>query len=60
MSKIALLRTGGLLSRYGIRVYTSTPVIRVERNGVELVRPPLERFFIEADTVVLAAGGYPT
>ncbi|MEM0014764.1 MAG: FAD-dependent oxidoreductase [Zestosphaera sp.] len=56
VSKIALLRTGGLLSRYGIRVYTSTPVIRVERNGVEVVRPPLERFFIEADTVVLAAG----
>jgi 2,4-dienoyl-CoA reductase-like NADH-dependent reductase (Old Yellow Enzyme family)/thioredoxin reductase len=56
VSRIALLRPGGLLSRYGIRVYTSATVTRIEKRGVEVVRPPLERFFIDAESVVLAVG----
>ncbi|MEM4832053.1 MAG: FAD-dependent oxidoreductase [Sulfolobales archaeon] len=59
VSRIALLRPGGILSKYKIKVVTSTTVIKIEKRGVEVVKPPLEREFIEADTVVLAVGRTP-
>lgn len=59
VSKIALVRPGGLLEKYGIKVYTGLTVLRIEKNGVEALKPPLERAFIEADTVVLAVGREP-
>lgn len=59
ISKIALMKLGGLFERYGIKVLTSTIVIRIERNGVEVIRPPLERIFLKADTIILAVGREP-
>jgi len=56
ISKLALLKPNGLLSKYGVKVLTSTSVIRVEEGGVEVLKPPLERSFIKADGVVLAVG----
>lgn len=55
-ARFALLRPGGLLERYGVRVLTSVTVVGIGGGGVEAVRPPLERLLIEADTVVLAVG----
>ncbi|MEM0001801.1 MAG: hypothetical protein QW816_04760 [Desulfurococcaceae archaeon] len=56
ISKTSLVKPGGLFEKYGIKVLTSTTVVRIEKNGVEVLKPPLERLFIEADTVVLAVG----
>jgi 2,4-dienoyl-CoA reductase-like NADH-dependent reductase (Old Yellow Enzyme family)/thioredoxin reductase len=56
VSKIALLRPGGLLETHKVKVVTSATVVEIRRNGVEVVIPPLERRLIEADTVVLAVG----
>lgn len=56
VSKIALLRPGGILSKYNIKVFTCATVLRIEKSGVEVIKPPLERMFIEADSVVLAVG----
>ncbi|MEM1810143.1 MAG: FAD-dependent oxidoreductase [Thermofilaceae archaeon] len=59
ISQIALLKPGGLLARHGICVICNATVIEVKKNGVEVVIPPLERRFIEADSVVLAVGRQP-
>ena len=56
ISRIALLRPGGLLEKHKVRAITNATVIEIKRNGVEVLIPPLERRFIEADTVVLAVG----
>jgi len=56
ISRLALLKPNGLLSKYNVKVLTSTYVIRVEEGGVEVLKLPLERSFIEADDVVLAVG----
>jgi len=59
ISRIALVRPGGLLEKHKVKVLTNAVVVEVRRNGVEVVIPPLERRFIEADTVVLAVGRSP-
>lgn len=56
ISKIALLRPGGLLWRHKVKVLTNATVVEIKKDGVEVVIPPLERKFIKADTVVLAVG----
>lgn len=59
VSQIALLKPDGLLARHGICVVCNATVIGVQKNGAEVVIPPLERRFIEADSVVLAVGRQP-
>jgi len=56
VSKIALLRPGGVLWKHRVKVLTNTTVVEVKKDGVDVLIPPLERKFIKADTVVLAAG----
>jgi len=56
ISRLTLLKPNGLLSKYNVKVLTSTYVVKVEKEGVEVLKPPLERSFIKADTVVLAVG----
>jgi len=58
-SKLALLRPGGVLETHKVKVITNANVIEVRRNGVEVLIPPIERRFIEADTVVMAVGREP-
>ncbi|MEM0004795.1 MAG: FAD-dependent oxidoreductase [Desulfurococcaceae archaeon] len=56
VSKIALLRPGGVLWKHRVKVLTNTTVVEVKKDGVDVLIPPLERKFIKADTVVLAVG----
>lgn len=59
VSQLALLKRDGLLAKHGVQVVANATVIEIGKNGVEIVRPPLERCFLEADHVVLAAGRLP-
>lgn len=59
VSKIALLGPSGVLEAHKVKVVANATVIEIRRNGVEVLIPPLERRFIEADTVVLAVGREP-
>lgn len=56
VSKIALVRPGGLLEKHKVKVITNATVIEIKKNGVEALIPPFERKFIEVDTVILAVG----
>ncbi|MEM4481530.1 MAG: FAD-dependent oxidoreductase [Desulfurococcaceae archaeon] len=59
VSRMSLIRPGGLLEKHKVKVLTSTIVIGIEKGGVEVLQPPQRRFLIEGDAVVLAVGREP-
>lgn len=59
VSKIALVRPGGLLEKYKIKALTCTPVIEIEKDKVVIFKPPAKKEAITADTVILAVGREP-
>ncbi len=59
ISKIALIKKGGLLEKYGINVITNTSVTEIGKGEVVIKDKTGEQRNIRADSVVIAVGRKP-